>query len=304
VITVPFGRLDIRIKEDLIEEVGRVMGYDDIVGVLPKLAHKGIPHKRLYYENKIKSILFNAGFSEIYTYTFGDKGEVAIVKGLAQDKEKIRTNLGDGVLSALEMNLRNAPLLGMNTVKVFEFGNVFTHDREWRSFSLGIDDGKKKSNFVAEVEGILSRVGEALGGGNVSYIVSSTKPYVVEVDFDAYITALPEPTYCEKLLDKQVDVVYKSVSAYPFMLRDIAMWAPENVSQKDILAIIRTEGGELLVRANLFDIFTKEIEGVSKTSYAFNLVFLSHERTLSDVEINEIMSRITEKLAARGLEVR
>ena len=88
------------------------------------------------------------------------------------------------------------------------------------------------------------------------------------------------------------------------MLRDIAMWATEGITQEDILAIIRTEGGTLLVRANLFDVFTKEVEGVSKTSYAFNLVFLSHERTLSDDEINEVMARITKALSVKGLEVR
>lgn len=304
VVTVPYERLDIRIKEDLIEEVGRVIGYDELPSVLPKFTQKGLPHKRLYYENKIKKVLFENGFSEIYTYTFGDKGEVAIVKGLALDKEKIRTNLADGVLAAIEMNLRNAPLLGMNTIKVFEFGNVFTKEKEWRSFSLGIDDGKKKSNFAAEVDELLSRVSQELVADKIAFKVVSQKPYVIEVDFDATIEKLPEPTQYEKLLDKQVDVVYKSVSAYPFMLRDIAMWAPANVTQEDILAIIRTEGGELLVRANLFDVFTKEVDGVSKTSYAFNLVFLSYTRTLSDVEVNEIMAHITEKLSAKGLEVR
>ena len=304
VATVPFERLDIRIKEDLIEEVGRVIGYDAIQSVAPILSDKGLPHKRLYYESKIKSILFKHGFSELYTYTFGDKGEVAIVKGLALDKEKLRMNLGAGVLSALEMNFRNAPLLGIDTVKVFEFGNVFTHDKEWRSFSLGIDDGKKKSNFVGEVEELLSLMSAGLHGVKVSFTVSSTKPYVIEVDFDAYIENLPAPTSYEKLLDQQVDVVYKAFSAYPFMLRDIAMWAPANVTQDDILTIIRTEGSDLLVRANLFDVFNKEIDGISKTSYAFNLVFLSNERTLSDIEINEVMARITEKLSTRGLEVR
>ncbi|MHB1118360.1 MAG: phenylalanine--tRNA ligase beta subunit-related protein, partial [Minisyncoccota bacterium] len=170
VVRVPFERLDIRIKEDLIEEVGRIMGYDNLPSVLPELPRTGVPHKRLYYENKIKNILFECDFSEMYTYTFGNKGEVSIVKGLASDKEKLRANLGDGVLEALQMNLRNAPLLGLTTIKVFEIGNVFTHDKEWRSFSLGIDDGKKKSNFADEIDKILSRVSNELKGGEVPYV--------------------------------------------------------------------------------------------------------------------------------------
>mgnify|MGYP001577533902 CR=1 FL=1 len=84
------------------------------------------------------------------------------------------------------------------------------------------------------------------------------------------------------------------------MLRDIAMWAGAGITQEEILALIRAEGGYLLVRDRLFDVFTKD----SKTSYAFNLVFQSHERTLSDIEINEVMARMTTALTAKGLEVR
>jgi len=304
VVTVPYERLDLRNKPDMIEEIGRIRGYDTIQSVLPKLTHKGLPHKRLYYENKIKSILIASGFSEIYTYTFGDKGEVALVKGLALDKEKLRTNLGEGVLGAITMNLRNAPLLDDTTIKVFEFGNVFTHDNEWRSFSLGIDDGKKKSNFTTDIDELFSRIAEALGGGKIPLTVVSIKPYVVEIDFDAYIKNLPAPTGYEKLLAEDTSIVYRPFSAYPFMLRDIAVWAKGADEQENILMVIKKEGSDLLVRSRLFDVFTKEIEGVSKTSYAFNLVFQSYERTLSDGEINEIMARITEKLSAQGFEVR
>jgi phenylalanyl-tRNA synthetase beta subunit len=54
----------------------------------------------------------------------------------------------------------------------------------------------------------------------------------------------------------------------------------------------------------LFDIFNKEVDGVAKTSYAFNLVFQAYDRTLSDVEINGVMARIAEALTKKGLEVR
>jgi phenylalanyl-tRNA synthetase alpha chain len=78
------------------------------------------------------------------------------------------------------------------------------------------------------------------------------------------------------------------------------MWTGDGISQEDIVAIIRVEGGDLLVHNRLFDVFTKD----SKTSYAFNLVFQSYERTLSDIEVNEVMARITDKLSECGCEVR
>lgn len=88
------------------------------------------------------------------------------------------------------------------------------------------------------------------------------------------------------------------------MLRDIALWSNGKLSQDEIIKIIRNEAGPLLVRDRLFDVFTKDFDGVQKTSYAFNLVFQSYERTLSDVEINEVMAHITDVLSKQGLEVR
>ncbi len=88
------------------------------------------------------------------------------------------------------------------------------------------------------------------------------------------------------------------------MLRDIALWVPEGVSSDEVLATIAHEGGELLRTKRLFDVFSKEFPEGKKTSYAFNLVFQSYEKTLSDEEINNIMLRITIALRARGWEVR
>ncbi|MHB1118361.1 MAG: phenylalanine--tRNA ligase subunit beta-related protein, partial [Minisyncoccota bacterium] len=129
-------------------------------------------------------------------------------------------------------------------------------------------------------------------------------PYVIEINFDNYIETLPDPVVYEKLLKQQVDVTYKTVSAYPFMLRDIALWTPEGVESDEVRGIIMHEGGDLLRVVRLFDVFTKEFPEGKKTSYAFNLVFQSYEKTLSDDEVNVVMERITRALVSKGYEVR
>jgi phenylalanyl-tRNA synthetase beta chain len=63
--------------------------------------------------------------------------------------------------------------------------------------------------------------------------------------------------------------------------------------------VIRKEAGELLVSSRLFDVFTKEFPEGKKDSYAFNLVFQSHEKTLSDEEVMVIMKRITKALVGQ-----
>jgi phenylalanyl-tRNA synthetase beta chain len=306
-VTIPHDRLDLTKEVDLIEEVARVRGLSSIKGVLPSLSRKGLPHKRLYYEMKIKNILFNAGFSEMYTYTFGIEGEVEIKKALS-DKKKLRTSLGRGVKDALIMNIHNMPLLGVDVVKVFEFGNVFTKSAERRNFALGIDDGKKKTTFTEEVDLILSQIKRELGVKELTYITVETKPYVIELDFDTLIETLPEPTSYESLAKdlatRAESAIYNHVSPYPFIVRDIAVWTKEGTMWDDIYTLAKTIDDERIVRIACFDTFTKDIGGERKTSFAFRFVIQSFEKTLTDEDANKIAERMYSLLKEKGHEIR
>lgn len=303
-VQVPHDRLDLRIKEDLIEEVGRVRGLSTIKGVLPAISRTGIPHKRLFYENKIKNILYRHGFSDVLTYSFGDTGEVEIVKGLATDKEKIRHQLAGGVLGAFHMNMLNAPLLNVQTIKMYEFGNVFTKETERRHLAIALDDGKKKSSFTEEMDLILSEIKRELGLGPIEYDTVSQKPYVIELDFDTLIESLPEPTSYEPLAYTQVSNTYQPISPYPFIVRDIAVWVPDTVTWEDIHALALQIDSPLIVRIDCFDTFSKEVEGVRKTSYAFRFVLQAKDRTLTDDEANDVANRMYALLKEKGYEIR
>jgi phenylalanyl-tRNA synthetase beta subunit len=313
VIRVPSVRLDIRIKEDLAEEIGRIIGYDKLAPILPNLPRKGGVHKRMFYENKIREILTSSGFSEVITYTFGDTGEVVLVKGLAEDKEKLRTSLGKGILQSLSLNLYNAPLLGQKTVKIFEFGNVFVSDSESRHLAIALDDGGKKSNFTEEVDMIVSGIKRTLGVGEIECQTVSVKPYVVEIDFDTLIAKLPELSTYEaptnylrqsREFANSPSLTYIPVSPYPFIARDVAMWVLGDTTWESIYTLCGEVHNPLVTRVDLFDTFSKEVEGTKKTSYAFRLVFQSYEKTLTDDEVNEMMKLYYELFVSKGYEVR
>ncbi|MFZ2831798.1 MAG: hypothetical protein WAZ40_01455, partial [Minisyncoccia bacterium] len=238
------------------------------------------------------------GFSEIFTYAFRKSGKVELANPMAEGINFLRDNLTDGMQEALVFNARNAPLLGLDEILMFEIGTVFLSvDEEETRISLGVSVTKsmKQAKKDAREQELLLTAKSALETALGTKLVWAEKGGVAECMLPVSVGASYEP-----LIAYFAGAPYRRISAYPFMLRDIAMWANAGVSQEVIIKIIRTEGGALLVRDRLFDVFTKD----EKTSYAFNLVFQSPERTLSDIEINEVMARITAKLAGAGLEVR
>jgi len=121
-----------------------------------------------------------------------------------------------------------------------------------------------------------------------------------EIDLDALLEDLPLPDKYDDCEFPTEFIQHKPHSLYPFVLRDIAVWVPNDVITDVITSVITEKGGELLVRTDLFDTFEKD----GRTSYAFHLVFQSHEKTLSDDEVNVIMKDIEDTLKEKAFEVR
>ena len=95
---------------------------------------------------------------------------------------------------------------------------------------------------------------------------------------------------------------FKMWSLFPFIARDVAVWVPEGVGSSDVEKIIKENAGDMIVRGpELFDEFKKG----DQISYAFRMIFQSYDRTLTDMEINEIMTKITNKIKEKqGWQVR
>lgn len=312
---VPFERLDLRIIEDLVEEIGRIHGYEHVVPRPPPAASWNIAvDKMVFYADRVRRVLVGLGFSEVYTYVFVPEGEVEILNPLSEDKRFLRGDLSAGLSESLALNLRNADLLGLSEIKIFEIGKVFRERREadgslghMEHNALGIAIAKtKKSMNPQKEEAMRAEAIDALSQA-LGVVVSGTVTNGIwEVNFNELIAKLPEPSAYEPAEVSAEIVRYKKISPYPFVLRDIALWTPQGISEKEVLEVIEeqaapaTHGEHLLANVTLFDVFTKD----EKISYAFRLIFQSQERTLTDDEVNTIMGRITLVLNNKGWQVR
>ena len=293
VVRIPPLRLDLRITEDMIEEIGRHVGYEQITSVMPTIATKGIPNTRLYYANKVRTCLIEKGYSEVYTYSFAKpkEGEIEVMHPVGKDRPFIRHALTTGITKSLESNLYWSALLATDAVKIFELGNVFPVSGEHTALALGVITSNKKQFARMKDENVATYhdVVAMLGLSKQDMVMQT--PDIIEIDFDALIKDLPEPSAYERILGEAKSMKYESLSAYPFIVRDIAIFVPEVVTEAFIEDKLTREAGDLLVRFSRFDKFQKE--GESRISYGFRMVFQSFERTLTDEEVGAIMERIT-----------
>ncbi len=271
IVTPPFERVDIKIPEDLIEEVGRIIGYDNlpIIELPPFYVSQGASkddgidrqitiadQARFRGIEYIKDFLIERGFTEISTQSFAKKGDIKLANPYDKTKPALRTSLTKNMELTLEQAKQyTALVLGPNQKpKVFEIGNIFTKD------------------------------GEKL-------VIETSEP----------VAELPALKENAKYIPKMYSLSkYKSFSVYPFMTRDIALWVPKNIDEQSVKSLLKENAGELLMRIDQFDKFEKD----GRVSYAFRLVFQSRERTLTDEEINIIMEEIYKVLSEAHFEVR
>lgn len=289
----PFERRDIRLKEDLAEEVGRILGYDRIPSIDLPLQEVAPDQARYRGIERVKDYLVERGFSEVSTQSFATEGDIELANPLQADRPWLRASLLPNVDDALSRAALAAPrIVGPDaSIRLFEIGNVFTADGEMLLLALGARPlaGKLPPDLIKDVVAALeqelfmepAQARYSLDGNLVELNLSKLNLAKVGDDYAPLAPALG---------------AYRPFSPYPFALRDIAVWTPTGTKESEVANCIMSAAGDLLVRLDLFDEFEKD----GRISYAFRLVFESMERTLSDTDLAPVMQRITEALSARA----
>ncbi|NBD74083.1 hypothetical protein GVX82_03510 [Patescibacteria group bacterium] len=306
-VTVPWERSDLRSTPDLVEEIGRIAGYGAITSAA--LAPTGTTvalDPAFALAERVRQALVAHGFSEILTYPLRQEGGVTLVNALGSDKRAVRDSLLPALAESLERNAYYAPLLGLSDVQLFEIGTVargltkdgYADERLMLALGVRLTKKRKGVNADALVAQALAHLEAHLGVVLGTPIEEQVREGVVEIDLAELLAQVPAPSHYPTPLPQEGG--YTPASAYPFVLRDVAVWVPEGTAPEDVAAIIARAGGALLVRCDLFDEFTKD----GRTSFAFHLVFQAQDRTLFDEEVGERMAAIERAFVAHSFEVR
>lgn len=337
-VTVPTRRIDISIKEDLIEEVGRIYGINNIEGKLPKLAIKqGSYDKRT---REIRNKLVDLGLNEVLTQIFLND-EVAnkylddnyqIVKlldPLSIEKNALRYSLIPSLLKVYDYNKdRN-----LKDITIFEMAKGFYQKDEkfgednklciLMSGEYYLELGNKKQVDFYVIKGIVEELLHFLGYDNRYSFTTNNIPSYLHPGRSAVINvsgkdigiigslhpSIAKEVYVaeinlDKLFENRVSKLkYKEISKYPSIVKDLAFIVKKDITSEDIMKVIKKAGGKLLTNIEVFDVYTGANVLDNEKSIAYSLTFLDMTKTLSDEEVmtvfNKIITEVENKLGAK-----
>lgn len=323
-VQVPFAKPDITMQADVVEEIMRIDGLDNIPFTgkiafsLPTNTKGFIPDVKKYFAQQ----LVGKGFYELFTNSitnaayFGE--EIPVVKmlnSLSSHLDVMRPSMLETGLEAIAHNLNRRN----NQLAFFEFGKTYLMKPdgflETNKLALYIS-GNAKSNSWAEkakpatiyfVKGILESVFEKMQlsfdaeetfmhilfqNKKIGYIenVAMSKLKTFDIKQAVWFVELDWSTIQNFYENPKVH--YKEIPKFPTVQRDLAMILDKQIQYKDVQIAVKQAKSKLLQSIQLFDVFESEKIGADKKSYAINLSFYNAEKTLTDVEVEDEIKKI------------
>lgn len=334
-VTVPTRRLDISIKEDLIEEVSRIYGVDNIEGKLPI-----VPMRKGSYDKtqrEIRNKMIALGLKETLTYVLINDKEVngytldkfeplKLLDPITEDRNTLRYSMIPSLYKVYEYNKARE----QKDISIFEIGKGFYKKSEVYGedtklcvlmsgkYSTGLNNNKTVDFYV--IKGIAEEVLDYLGYSGRYSFMKQEMPKEMHPGQSAMInvngsnigmigkihpSVTKDDVYVleinlDELFTKKVGKMkYKEFSKFPSINKDIALVVDKKSVSKDIEKVIKSAGGSLLTNIEVFDVYTGVGVGIDKKSIAYSLTFSDMKKTLTDEEINGLMDKIIDAVSKK-----
>ena len=341
-VSPPSYRFDIEIEEDLIEEIARVYGYENINPVPPQVTMKILPQSESRRPvASVRQTLVLREYLESINYAFveeawerdlcGNTAPIPLKNPIASQMSVMRSSLLGGLLNALRTNLaRKQP-----RVRLFEIGGCFTSEagnyvqqervaglaygsvaaEQWGATVQSVDFFDVK----AEVEALFAprklsfeamphpashpgRSARILLDGVAAGWIGELHPQWQQ-QYD-----LPQaPVWFELALIPLLHVnVPKAVdiARFPMVRRDIAVLVDENVTVGSLLTAMQAGNVANVVEIALFDLYRGKGVGEGKKSLAFRVLMQDTRKTLTDIEIEQNILNLVAVLKQKGALLR
>ena len=328
-LVVPAYRTDVRREADIIEEILRIYGYNN-VSISQPAKYSVMTNTPYHDESKetVSDLLASKGFVEIMcnsitNSSFYEKDEplIEIMNPLNADLHTMRGSMLHGGLEAILRNQNHQ----RPDLKLFEFGYAYHKEKkgykETPYLAIFVTGRKQPEGWTASNEPvdfyflkgigntIISRLGIGKPGifaektktiglsGQIWKILNKEVAFIGEVDSDLLKKrGIKKPVYYASInwleigfLLKTNNVKHQALPKYPEVKRDLALLLDDSVKYEQIEQLAKKTEKKLLKKVNLFDVYQGDKLPAGKISYAVSFVFRNNEKTLEDPEIDTIM---------------
>jgi len=304
-IKVPSYRSDIFNQNDLAEEFARVIGYDNILTKtisLPNIIDKKVDP----IEENIKSFLIQNGFFEVINNPFcsdGKNDSIKVDNPLDSNRKFLRTNIIDSLVSNVIYNEKRQK----DSIKLFEISDVYssiniTVDKKlaitvsgrqghnFEDFNKSLDK-EYLSNLLKEInldfeKDIINISKEDLDSK------SKTKIFAIELSIKDINNNFDKNINISKKKDEYVQ--YKKISEFPSSSRDLSFSIEDSSVIEQTIKKLDSINVEHLKESFMFDYYKNSKTNITKVGYRF--IFQSHDKTLTDTEIDKIINNIVDPI--------
>jgi phenylalanyl-tRNA synthetase beta chain len=334
-VVVPSGKTDVRQPADIVEEILRIDGLDNVP--LPERLNISLtPQRPGDHEarERIAGLLAGQGFQEIVTnsivnskYYPGREDLVRLLNSLSQELDVMRPAMLE---SGLEVILYNVNRKNQD-LSLFEFGKTYTLDgtgyRETPCLALWITGNAQPAQWnrpawssdIFYLKGVVQGLLEAGGIEKVSLEYDDERNQVqwkwkkrvlaTVAAVDAAILRQFDirQEVCHATIDWTLwteaaaahRVVYREVPRFPAVRRDLAIVLDKSVKYREVAAVTEQLKLSAMQSFDLFDVFESERLGPGRKSYALSYTFQLQDRTLTDQETDQLMQQLVQAYTSR-----
>jgi len=335
VVTIPSFRPDCTQEIDVIEEIARHFGFDEIGKVVPKSPVHGRLSAVQQRRRIVREFVLSLGASEAMPNPFLAPGDLVrcgltednalrLANPLVAEESVLRTSLRPGLLQSIAYNQSHR----INDIKLFEVGHVYPQGSEqlpdehevlcvvfaesdatkamdmWSQFSAFLGVGAQLFQDAAPAGFHGTRSAQLRRGKVVLGAVGEIDPTVLANFGVSGRVACLEINLSMVLGETPKVAAAQTVSKYPSSDFDLAFLVPQTVAAGTLLKSLFQAGGNLLADAVLFDIYRGKGVADDARSLAFRLRFQAPDRTLGETEIADARSRCIAAAQKLGAELR
>ncbi|MFA6061989.1 MAG: phenylalanine--tRNA ligase subunit beta [Gallionella sp.] len=339
-VTPPSFRFDLSIESDLIEEIARLHGYDNIPATAPHAALTMLPLDESQRPlPRIMQTLVARDYQEIVSYAFvdeqserelsGNTNPVALQNPIASNLAVMRSSLIGGLVEALRFNLNRR----QSRVRLFEAGACFANvageylqsqrlsaiaygsivTEQWGAAARNVDFYDMKADleslFAPNALRFVAASHPALHPGRSAqvYFAERAIGWIGELH-PQWLKEMPQaPVWFEVELAAVMQTAVPrlaEISKFLPVRRDLAVLVDDSTSAQSLLDVMLRSCAPYVQEVVLFDVYRGKGVEQGKKSLAFRVLLQDTKKTLTDAEIEPGIAMLVEVLNKQGAQLR